>query len=266
MSEQPFITQETFQEIPYSDQSWEVIGNPPTEQVFQPMEVQVVGSTALFLDPMFRDYGGRPPTDAITRWHLPEDLASIQESQRGTEIEQEVDTSIRIQPEEIEQIKAQAYQEGLAAGKAEEEGRQQQVMQEIGGSLQVLLSEFKGQTENDIKRIEEGAVALALSVSRKIVGHAVEINPEYIVQIIRESLKMAKGATVKRVRVSPQDHEFIQVVGLEAEFKGAEVGWRFEADPTVQSGCIVDSSAGEIDYQLDKAWERIQDAVLKVVR
>ena len=89
------------------------------------------------------------------------------------------------------------------------------------------------------------------------------INPEYITQIVKEAVRSVGGASILRVRVSPEDMEFIKVVGLSEQLGELAKGWAFEADATIKSGCIVDSSAGEADFQLDRAWERIRAGVIK---
>jgi flagellar biosynthesis/type III secretory pathway protein FliH len=115
----------------------------------------------------------------------------------------------------------------------------------------------------ELQALEASAVKLAVEIGEKIVGHAVEINPEYITNIVRQALGKAGGAAIKTVRVSPQDLEFIQVVGVAKQLKEFDGTWAFEADDTIRAGCVVSTSAGEVDFQIDKAWERMRDAVLK---
>ena len=114
--------------------------------------------------------------------------------------------------------------------------------------------------------IERHAVELAVDMARNIIEGAVEINPEYIIPIIREAIQMAGGATIERVRVSPEDMEFIEVIGVAKRLKEHDGSWNFEADPEIKSGCVVDTSAGQVDYQLDQAWARARDEVLKLTR
>ena len=263
---QPAITQETFKESPYVDATWEIIGHPPTEARFSPMEVGVVRSEQTMKDPMFRDYGGHAATGSKQRWHLPAELAAAQAKEKEQKKVQEVDRSIKILPEELERLKQEAKNAGLEAGRAEVQAKQQQLTATINTKLDALVKEMKNQLEQNVAKIERAAVDLALQISKKLVDHAVEINPEYIVPIVREALNTAGGATVTRVRVSPQDMEFIEIVGAGAELKAADATWRFEKDESIQSGCVVDTSAGEVDFELDKAWARIQDSVVKAIR
>jgi flagellar biosynthesis/type III secretory pathway protein FliH len=60
--------------------------------------------------------------------------------------------------------------------------------------------------------------------------------------------------------------EFIDLIGPKRLLKDYDESWTFEAEPAITAGCIVESSAGQIDFQLDAAWNRIKDNVLKAVR
>src|SRR5690606_16120529 len=117
-----------------------------------------------------------------------------------------------------------------------------------------VLKDLARQIEERITQTEKDAVALALEISKKIIDTTVEVNPEYLVHIVREALGQAGAAAIRKIRVSPQDYEFIEVVGLRRQFE-SEGSWDFEADETIRSGCIVETSGGEIDFQLDRAWE-----------
>jgi flagellar biosynthesis/type III secretory pathway protein FliH len=96
------------------------------------------------------------------------------------------------------------------------------------------------------------------------VGAIVDINPEYIIDIIKEGIALAGGAKIKSIKVSPQDLEFLNLLNLSKQFKKFDGGWSFEGDDTIKSGCVVEMIGGVVDYQIDKAWERIRDQVVKV--
>ena len=116
------------------------------------------------------------------------------------------------------------------------------------------------------RKVESEAVKFSVEIAEKLVGHAVEINPEYILPIIREALSKAGTANINRVRVSPEDFEFIEVVGVRKVIQEKEGSWDFEADETIRSGCVIDTSAGEIDFRLDEAFKRIADSVVRIAK
>ena len=43
---------------------------------------------------------------------------------------------------------------------------------------------------------------------------------------------------------------------------GGTEGWTFEPDESIHIGCVVVTAAGEVDFNLDKAWERIRKQAL----
>jgi flagellar biosynthesis/type III secretory pathway protein FliH len=127
-----------------------------------------------------------------------------------------------------------------------------------------VLRDIGNQLNESLEGIEQQAVSLAVAISEKLVGTIVDVNPEYILEIVREALKLTGGSSIKTVRVSPQDLEFFNMVKLSKEFKQYDGSWSFQADDTVKAGCIVESSSGQVDYDISRAWQRIADQVVKV--
>jgi flagellar assembly protein FliH len=133
-------------------------------------------------------------------------------------------------------------------------------------SIEIVLKDLIQQSERTLQELESDAVKFSLEIAKKLVGQAVEINPEYIIEIVREALSKVGSALIERVRVSPQDFEFIEIFGVRKMLDDSDQSWNFESDETVRSGCVVDTSAGEIDYQLEEAWQRIAEQVMRVVK
>ena len=83
---------------------------------------------------------------------------------------------------------------------------------------------------------------------------------------MREALKYAGTASIKKVKVSAQDLEFIEVMGLSKKLKEFDGSWAFEADENLKSGCVIETSAGEVDFNLEKSWERIAESVVRIIK
>lgn len=115
-----------------------------------------------------------------------------------------------------------------------------------------------------MQEVESRALELALAVSKKIVDTAVEINPEYLLSILKKGLELGVADKIKKIRVSPQDLEFIDLMGLRKNLKKAEDTWEFKADSSVSAGCILETDAGEIDFDLNAAWERLADKIVSI--
>ena len=249
----------------YQDCSWEVVNEAADgSQEFSPMAVEIFSSEEMVHDPMFADFGSTSGTKSAKRWHLPEHLAFGAASKSE---EQEVQTARRaLTEEEIQAIEAAAFERGRQSALVDAAQQQSERLANLEKRSRETFMDMARQLNEQQARLEQKAVELSINISRKIIDGAVEINPEYIVRIVREALNLIGGAAVRTVRVSPQDLEFIQLVGLGQHLKEFDGTWAFEADASIKAGCVVETSAGEIDFQLDSAWERVRDNVIRVMR
>jgi len=254
-----------FIETPYADQSWEIVGQAVEASEFEPMEFETMRTTVVGCDPMFENYESEKKPEGPRRWHLPEHLAQTPEMSRRKEEEQA--PAVPLMPvADAERLSAEAYERGKQEALAQAQTEQAERLGQMAAQVETLLQDLQAQLNHELVDMERRSVELSVRIAEKLVGAAVEINPEYIVPVLNEALTLAKGAAVRKVRVSPQDLEFIEVVGIEKKLKGFDGTWTFEGDTTIKSGCVVETSAGEIDFQLDRAWERIQESVVKAVK
>ncbi len=256
------VTQKDFVETPYEDATWEVVGEIKDSGEFEPMEIEALGTDGKQItDPMFADYGGFPTAIAGKRWHLPEHL-SVAKKDREAEAQEEPG-KIALTEAEVEALKAEAFASGRSQGFSEAEKANAARVAQAEARVGNLINDLAAQLKEHMIGAERSAIDLSLAISKKIVDGAVEINPEYIVPVVNQALSLAGGASIRKVRVSPEDMEFIQVIGVGKHLKSFDGSWQFEKDDSIRSGCVVETSAGEVDFQLDAAWERIKDNVLK---
>lgn len=258
-------TQASYQESPYEDSCWEVIGSPPSGSEFVPMCAKVLPSTAARADDLFEDFGGATPEGAVERWHLPGELGYQSVAKKAEALAEERGRTTATE-QQAALMKQEAFDAGLAQGRQEAMEAQKDRLSVIEQHCEEVLRDLDKQNREQLERLERDGVGLALAISKKIIENAVEINPEYLVPLLREALQHCGGSRIRKVRVSPQDLEFIEIVGITKQLKNFDNTWQFEADSSVRAGCVVETSAGEIDYQLDKAWERMRDNILSVVR
>lgn len=258
------LTQATFRETPYEDQSWEIVGAPPQPVEFVPAPFTVLPRSAVMTDPMFADYGGVAGEGVPSRFHLPEGVEVVPEARREQRRSEE--EIVAEYEGKIAAARQAALEEGRAEVRATIPAQLQQAEQRGGQRIENLLKDVSEQLRRQEQYHAEQAIALAVQIAQKLMRQAVEINPEYLVPLVREGLGLAGSAVVKRVRVSPQDAEFLTVIGAQKLFGDTEVSWEFVADESIRAGCILESSAGQINLDLDAAWQRISDAVVRSVR
>ncbi len=260
------LTQATYTETPYSDAEWEIVGNPPTEQTFTPVQIEVVKLETKSTDPIFADYGGYSTQKGKhQRWHLPEELAAKLIGAAETE-EDRIARMVEENAASLEAMEKRAFAAGHKAGLEEVEKQSQEQMKALSERMTGLLADLNRQLEERKAITERQAVELAVELARQLTRATVDYNPEYILPIIKSGLEQAGGALVRSVKVSKEDLEFLTLAGALAGLEGAGTKWQFVADDSVKSGCIVETTSGEIDLQIDAAFERAKNQILKAIR
>ena len=161
---------------------------------------------------------------------------------------------------QLEELRVQVAEEA----RLENERQSEERLKAIEERYATLIEDMNTQIQEGIEGVERRAVEFAVQIAKKLVGAIVEVNPEYILGIIKEATKLTGGATIKTIRVSPQDLEFVKMLSPEKQFKEFDGSWSFQADETIHAGCVLETSSGEVELDLDKAWERIKDSVVKV--
>lgn len=157
------------------------------------------------------------------------------------------------------------YERGRKAGI--EEGLDQAMVEIIDNSqkqiahLAAMTREFVVKSQEVLRTAEVEAVKFALEVSRHILISTSDVRPEYIVDVVREGIRSLGAGTPTRVRISEQDYEFMQVVGLPPEISEEELGVKYVVDPLIKTGCVIETNFGEIDLQLESMWEQVKDKI-----
>lgn len=254
-----------YHESPYEDSRYEVVGEPPGEEVFLPLEIQVIDDRVVKADPMFHDFGGATPDNTAAIWHMPTGEHSIKFGDKKDDKEREEELRQQFAAE-LETARTEAFEAGRQAGLQEAQASIEQNNQQVNARVGGIIKDIVSQVNEKVREIERESIQFVVNLTDKIIPHAVEINPEYILPILQEALGLAETAVIKRVRVSPADLEFINVVGLYKSIKEFDATWEFSADETIRAGCVIETSAGEVVYDLDKAWQRVKQNVAKVVR
>ena len=242
-------------------QHWEEIGERINQDDFIPLQIEVnkkqQPSKGLlndqFEEPIQYASGPRAHT-SIT--------ATRQEQLRKIQLEKELAEQVIFTQPQIDKMLSDAYNKGKEEALVEAVAENSERFVQMEQQLKSILSDLSDQEKLGLKDLEQEALQLSLDIAKKIIDHAVEINPEYIVKIIHEALQLSGGARLKKVRVSPQDLEFIEVLKVAQTIKEFDGSWVFEADESIKAGCILESSAGTINFELDKSWERIKDKIL----
>jgi flagellar assembly protein FliH len=238
---------------------WEIVGERAPAANFSPLECPILGDSRgegnfnfdnfsvvaaaeSLSDNVIGQSGGPPPAP-------PEGLVSEDQHQREL-------------AEQFESGHIAGYEEGYATGKAESEAS----LNELKSHAAEFLTALNQESLTTFQRMEKHAVQLALSIAKKILSTTAEVRPEYILEVVRDGLKLTGAAKPLRIRVSPADLEFIEVVGMPPELSTEELGAKYVLDESVRSGCVIETDFGDIDLQLEKMWEQVAANLYEVYK
>jgi len=125
---------------------------------------------------------------------------------------------------------------------------------------EILLS-ARRVADAELAAAKDVAVTLARKMAEKIVGHAVDVDPAVMADIVRQALNASRPRDSTIVlRVHPED-----VPALEANrsrWLEVSTAVRVLADATVERyGCVVDTPVGRIDARLATQLDVIERAL-----
>lgn len=272
----------TFKPSSFQLASWTVVTETDTDGAFKPLAFEAIAQDRGSIDPLFENYDQEAAeqhvgdVDAATREEggasntvIIEDLSDEeaeefrrkeQERRAREEAVQEKEAQEAEHARQIEETRIAALEQGRAEATKESEEKIQALEQKYA----TIIEDMQVQIREGLEGIERRAVEFCLQVTKKLVGASVEVSREYILEVIQEAVKVSGGATIKAIRVSPNDLEFLTKLNPEKQFKEFDGTWSFQADESVRAGCVIETSAGTVEYDLEKAWERIKDNVVKV--
>jgi flagellar biosynthesis/type III secretory pathway protein FliH len=179
---------------------------------------------------------------------------------------EQLDTSLRLGgdgPHGVDRTREQAWAEGAA------DGRQAGLAQaaELARPALAALSDVLGQTEGLraelAATLERDAVELAIALAEHILGAALEVQPERVIDSVRGALRRLHDRRQVTAVVNPEDLELVGelVERLRGELGGIEhLG--VQADRRIaRGGAVVRTLEGEIDAQVATALERARAVV-----
>jgi type III secretion protein L len=145
----------------------------------------------------------------------------------------------------ITESRDSGYQEGLA--KATE-----------------LITKSKDYYQRAVESSRDNLKMLAVKIAEKIVGRALELEPETINDIVSQAIRTLRQQKNVTVRCNQEDyetlkkneHDFLGMMGQSGVID-------FVADPKIErGGCVVESELGIIDARLETQLKTLQKLLL----
>lgn len=160
---------------------------------------------------------------------------------------------------EADAIRQQAYQEGYAAGTAEARAAAEPAMQALA-SAAAGLDELHTHVADGLER---GAVGLALRIAEQVIGAAVDVDPDRVLDAIRGALRRLTDRERVQILVNPEDLEIVRE-GVEdiASQLGGIGSIEVQSERRVaRGGAIVRTGEGDIDASIETKLTRAREVL-----
>ena len=160
---------------------------------------------------------------------------------------------------EAEQIRENARAEGYAAGRADAVASLEPAL----AALTQAIADVQAAQVEQAAELERRAVELGLGLARKVVGGALSVQPELVVEAVTGVLRGIVDRERVTVLVNPADLDIVREAmdGLRASLGGMD-HCVVEAERRVgRGGCLVHTSVGEIDATVETKLERAGEVV-----
>ena len=110
--------------------------------------------------------------------------------------------------------------------------------------------------------LQKTILPLALKAAKKIVGRELEIKPETIVDIVRQTLKPVTQHHNIKIFVAKQDKEALEKEKKELRniLEHVQTFIIEEREDITPGGCIIETEAGIINASLENQWRALESA------
>ncbi|MDD2557218.1 MAG: FliH/SctL family protein [Desulfuromonadaceae bacterium] len=165
---------------------------------------------------------------------------------------------------DIAAIEEKAYQNGVAAGRKQEEAKLALVTTALTQAAQKLNT----QSESIMQRSAEDMLNMVMAIARRIIQVEISEHKEIIVRIVQQTIHAAVQAEEFHIRVNPED---MQVLNEHKPLFIASLSGlsniQFISDGSLtRGGCVLESPSGRVDAtletQLDEIFAHLQETMV----
>ncbi len=180
------------------------------------------------------------------------------------------DEPIVAQVPDLETVRREAYEAGLAAGRAEHPVCELEALQSAIRAVEEVERSLSALQHGYLVDNRAAVVELAFAIAERLLGRTLETNRESIVALLERALPLLGRADGIRVALAPRDLETMQTAEGAALARWVEShGLAVEADPALSIGearlfaarTRVEVRLGELLRRLREEIDELPDAV-----
>jgi flagellar assembly protein FliH len=156
---------------------------------------------------------------------------------------------------------AEGRQAALLAAEKTARARVEQQLQTLLPALQQAIEGIRQSRQAWLRHWEQAAVGLATRIAARVIRRQIALEPQITLDLIRESLELAAGASRMKLHMNPAD---LEALGESARALVDEAGMLgpidVVADPAVSpGGCRATTEFGQIDQRVETQLARIEE-------
>jgi flagellar assembly protein FliH len=164
----------------------------------------------------------------------------------------------------VEAARGQGYDEGYASGQAAALAELQPTRETLAAIGRELVAEHDALFE----QMSKDAVELALALAEKVVGAALEVKPELVLDVVTAALRRVSDRTSVVLEINPEDYELVRgaIDEIAAGFGGFASLDVVPERRVGRGGCTVRMAEGEIGACIDEQLARAAELVRETLR
>jgi flagellar assembly protein FliH len=157
---------------------------------------------------------------------------------------------------DVERIEREAYQRGLAEGKALGKEQAAAELKPVTDRLNKSLMELSTLRSRIRRDAEKDLLKLSITIARRVLHRELTIDPESVEGLIKVALEKLQSRDLCRVRVHPDQEPAIRA-SLERFSNSQKID--LTADPSLQCGDVLFETAhGTLDASIDSQLREIE--------
>lgn len=178
---------------------------------------------------------------------------------RHQTIELQMDPNHAAREESFQQGFAIGYEAGFRQGLEDAKAQEAAVLDSFRHELAAVVDRIEKAMILWYDKAEHGLAELSVDIARRIVGEAVDRNPEVILPLVREAMAFVEMANRAVIRVNTSDLPLIEERRAEVIAAGQSVHEvQFVGDESLPRGSVViETEEGVIDASVDSKAQRI---------
>jgi flagellar assembly protein FliH len=155
---------------------------------------------------------------------------------------------------ELARVRAQAYDDGVAAGRQEAQvalAAERAELKALIAGVNELMRDFEQTLAGDV-------LSMGLELAKQIVRSSLRVKPDLVLAVVREAVSSLPGLSEQTVLLlNPADAARVRQ-GLEDDPAMASLPWKIVEDAHIeQGGCRLETPTTEVDAALETRWRRV---------